>query len=107
MNQSTSFDADGRQWGGFSTMTRPITVTGEEEREFQMALEVYKERSGRLFPTWSEILEVLQALGYAKRIWKPVGLWAPIVPGPLGSDVGEEPTDLLGWFSRVETPVGP
>ena len=26
----------------------------------------YRERSGRLFPTWSEVLEVLNGLGYAK-----------------------------------------
>ena len=34
--------------------------------EFQRALENDKRRSGRLFPTWSEVLEVLQGLGYEK-----------------------------------------
>ena len=26
----------------------------------------YKHKSGRMFPTWSEVLEVLRALGYEK-----------------------------------------
>ena len=28
----------------------------------------YKKKSGRMFPTWSEVLEVLRGLGYEKRI---------------------------------------
>ena len=36
------------------------------EQEFQQATQAYKQRSGRLFPTWSEVLEVLQSLGYEK-----------------------------------------
>ncbi len=38
-----------------------------EEIEFMRALEAYKRRSGRMFPTCSEILEVLRDLGYEKR----------------------------------------
>jgi hypothetical protein len=34
--------------------------------EFMMAMNEYKRRSGRMFPTWSEVLEVLQGLGYEK-----------------------------------------
>jgi hypothetical protein len=34
--------------------------------EFMMAMNEYKRRSGRMFPTWSEVLEVLRALGYEK-----------------------------------------
>ena len=30
------------------------------------AMHDYKHRSGRMFPTWSEILEVLRELGYEK-----------------------------------------
>jgi hypothetical protein len=26
----------------------------------------YKQKSGRMFPTWSEVLEVLRSLGYEK-----------------------------------------
>ena len=36
------------------------------ERQFQRAMEEYKESSGRMFPTWSEVLEVLRCLGYEK-----------------------------------------
>jgi hypothetical protein len=34
--------------------------------EFMQAMHDYKKSSGRMFPTWSEILEVLKALGYEK-----------------------------------------
>jgi hypothetical protein len=42
------------------------STTFEAEREFLQAIEEYKEKSGRMFPTWSEVLEVLQTLGYQK-----------------------------------------
>lgn len=37
-----------------------------EELEFMQAVESYKRRSGRMFPTCSELLEVVRALGYTK-----------------------------------------
>ena len=37
-----------------------------EELEFMHAIQEYKRTSGRMFPTWSEVLEVLRALGYMK-----------------------------------------
>lgn len=37
-----------------------------EEIEFMNAMDDYKRTSGRMFPTCSEILEVLKNLGYAK-----------------------------------------
>jgi len=37
-----------------------------EELEFMAAMQEYKRRSGRMFPTWSEVLEVLRSLGYEK-----------------------------------------
>jgi hypothetical protein len=37
-----------------------------EELEFMSALDDYKRRNGRMFPTCSEILEVLRGIGYAK-----------------------------------------
>ena len=36
------------------------------EREFMQAMHDYKHSSGRMFPTWSEVLEVLRDLGYEK-----------------------------------------
>jgi hypothetical protein len=38
----------------------------ERELEFMDAMQAYKGSSGRMFPTWSEVLEVLRGLGYAK-----------------------------------------
>lgn len=37
-----------------------------EEVEFMHALDAYKRTSGRMFPTCSEVLEVLRGLGYQK-----------------------------------------
>lgn len=37
-----------------------------EEIEFMTALDAYKRASGRMFPTCSEILEVIRAMGYVK-----------------------------------------
>lgn len=39
---------------------------GPEELAFMRALEHYKRSSGRMFPTCSEILEVVRALGYRR-----------------------------------------
>jgi len=36
------------------------------ELEFMQAMQEYKRASGRMFPTWSEALEVLGGLGYRK-----------------------------------------
>lgn len=37
-----------------------------EEIEFMHAMDAYKRSSGRMFPTCSEILEVIRALGYVR-----------------------------------------
>jgi hypothetical protein len=60
-------------------LSRPIGVTSEDEKEFIEAVAEYRARSGRQFPTCSELLEVLKSLGYAKRIWKPVEGWESLV----------------------------
>jgi hypothetical protein len=55
-----------------------------EEIEFMGALDSYKRTSGRMFPTCSEILEVLCGLGYEKRLAAPVSpesaVSAPALP---------------------------
>ena len=38
----------------------------DEETEFMKAMDRYKRENRRPFPTWSEVLEVLLALGYRK-----------------------------------------
>jgi hypothetical protein len=37
-----------------------------DQVNFMKAMDLYKRRSGRQFPTWSEVLEVLENLGYRK-----------------------------------------
>ncbi len=37
-----------------------------DEIEFMKAMDEYKRKSGRMFPTWSEVLEVVRALGYER-----------------------------------------
>ena len=46
---------------------------GDGEVEFMRAMDDYKRRSGRQFPTWSEVLEVLRAMGY-RKVEEPVEL---------------------------------
>jgi hypothetical protein len=38
----------------------------DEQFEFLMAIEEYKKKNTRPFPTWTEVLEVIKALGYRK-----------------------------------------
>ncbi|MGE0191928.1 MAG: hypothetical protein AB7T63_07770 [Planctomycetota bacterium] len=38
-----------------------------ETREFISANNGFKERTGRAFPTWSEVLKILRDLGYEKQ----------------------------------------
>ena len=35
-----------------------------DEVEFMNAMDTYKRRSGRPFPTWSEVLDVVRSVGY-------------------------------------------
>jgi hypothetical protein len=38
----------------------------DEQFEFLMSIDEYKRRNARPFPTWTEVLEVIKALGYRK-----------------------------------------
>ncbi|TFG48193.1 MAG: hypothetical protein E4H40_05105 [Candidatus Brocadiia bacterium] len=38
----------------------------DEQFEFLMAIDEYKKKNGRPFPTWTEVLELIKALGYRK-----------------------------------------
>ena len=61
--------AQARQVSGRRRFVDPTTCDREyslAEMEFMQAMQDYKQSSGRMFPTWSEVLEVLQALGYVK-----------------------------------------
>jgi hypothetical protein len=63
-----------------------------DEIEFMSAMDNYKRRSGRMFPTCSEVLEVIRSLGYEKR---PQPIPAPAMPAvvlpaetPLPAPIG-------------------
>ncbi len=58
-----------RQASGRRRYVDPTTCERDYTRaelEFMQAMQAYKRRSGRMFPTWSEVLEVLKSLGYEK-----------------------------------------
>ena len=44
----------------------PPASADDEEIQFMQALEAYKRTNGRMFPTCSEILEVVRGLGYVR-----------------------------------------
>jgi hypothetical protein len=48
-------------------------MTGEQF-EFIMAIETYKKVNKRMYPTWTEVLEVIRQLGYRKVIGRSVQL---------------------------------
>ncbi len=54
------------------------------EIEFMNAMEQYKRASGRMFPTCSEVLEVLLKLGYDKRV---APMPPPIIEPTLMPDI--------------------
>lgn len=45
----------------------------DDEVLFMRAMDEYKRKSGRMFPTWSEVLEVLHSIGY-RRVAEPQAL---------------------------------
>ena len=45
----------------------------DEEIAFMKAMDLYKRANRRPFPTWSEVLEVLRALGY-RKVAEPTAL---------------------------------
>jgi hypothetical protein len=59
------------------TDERRVAEEGEmniEQFEFVMAVEAYKKVNKRLYPTWTEILEVLLQLGYRKVYPREINL---------------------------------
>jgi hypothetical protein len=71
----------------------------DQEVEFMNALDDYKRKSGRMFPTCSEVLEVIRSLGYVKA-----------AAGCCSTDdsaVSAKPmlSGIAGW-GGTESPVG-
>ena len=59
----------------------------DEQFEFLMAIDEYKRANSRPFPTWTEVLEVIRALGY-RRVAEPQAL----VPHGAAADTASEST---------------
>ena len=57
----------------------------DEQFEFLMAVDEYKRENARPFPTWTEVLELIKALGYRKVA----------EPQPLKSFEADETTDKI------------
>ena len=57
-----------------------------EEIEFMRAMDDYKRDSGRMFPTCSEVLEVVRALGYVKLTEEERDQWL----GEIGDNLDEQ-----------------
>ena len=51
-----------------------------EQFEFIMAIETYKKVNKKMYPTWTEVLEVIHQLGYRKVEGRSINL--PNVPEP-------------------------
>ena len=61
--------SDRRQQGERRRQIDPTTCErdySDDEIEFMQALDAYKRKSGRMFPTCSEILEVIRDIGYVR-----------------------------------------
>ena len=56
-----------------------------EQFEFIMAIETYKKVNKRLYPTWTEILEIVRQLGYRKVL--PRDMQLENCPEPVLSKV--------------------
>jgi hypothetical protein len=52
--------------------------SADDQAELVTAMDHYKLDNRRPFPTWSEVLEVLQALGY-RRVAEPTKMPAPSI----------------------------
>jgi hypothetical protein len=71
----------------------------EHEVEFMNALDDYKRKSGRMFPTCSEVLEVIRSLGYVKL--SAAEMFAmPDAGGQNAASAKPMPSD---WSSSGET----
>lgn len=62
----------------------------DEQFEFVMAIDEYKRANARPFPTWTEVLEIIKALGY-RRVAEPQPLARHGDPGTSGVQSKAEP----------------
>lgn len=57
-----------RRWVDPATCDREYS---QAEVEFMQAMQAYKTESGRTYPTWGEVLQVISRLGYQKQAPEP------------------------------------
>jgi len=76
-----------------------------EEVEFMNALDDYKRKSGRMFPTCSEILEVIRSIGYAKRSIAELAICAE-KPRMLEADDDSMEPAILHTLQETMVPPG-
>jgi hypothetical protein len=60
----------------------------EEQLEFLLAIEEYKKKNSKRFPTWTEVFEVIKALGY-RKVAEPQSL-QPFVKESVPEEVPSE-----------------
>jgi hypothetical protein len=74
----------------------------EDETEFLLAMQRYKQANRRPFPTWHEVLEVARALGY-RKVAEPTEL--PGLPLPVFVPTGRKGirTDRAGRQTDHQT----
>jgi hypothetical protein len=81
----------------------------DQEVEFMNALDDYKRKSGRMFPTCSEVLEVINSLGYVKlsAAEMSAGSHAPAASAkPMASGLATwSDYESVATFSAVEENV--
>jgi hypothetical protein len=63
----------------------------DEQFEFLQAINEYKQKNTRPFPTWTEVLEVIKALGY-RKVAEPKSL------GHLENDGKDNTVPLGTWM---------
>ena len=66
----------------------------DEQFEFVMAIDEYKRANARPFPTWTEVLEVIKALGY-RKVAEPQPLARHGDPGDSGAGPKAPPVPQL------------
>ncbi|MEX0725147.1 MAG: hypothetical protein WEB58_19620 [Planctomycetaceae bacterium] len=72
-SEGTPFKASDRRKVERRRQIDPTTCERDysvDEIDFMKAMDDYKRRSGRQFPTWSEVLEVVRSMGY-RRVAEP------------------------------------
>lgn len=63
----------------------------DEQFQFIMAIDEYKRANSRPFPTWTEVLEIIKALGY-RKVAEP----QPLAESKARAEADEASADALG-----------